>query len=128
MWMLADPKGGEGKLEMVGKVGTAPMDEGCAGGKVVAAVGWALEASKVGDKTLALSWNSPVEGSARLCLGLLPPGGGVGWRPSRIALMMSAARHLAYLIFSSISASISPNTLSSSRKLAAATKFLAVFL
>lgn len=127
MWMLADPKGGEGKFEMVGKVEAAPMDEGCAGGKVVAAVGWA-EASKVGDKTLALSWSSPVDDSAGLCLGLLPPGGGVGWRPSRRALMMSAARHLAYLIFSSISASISPNTLSNSRKLAAATKFLAVFL
>src|SRR5690554_2966591 len=45
-----------------------------------------------------------------------------------MALMISAALHFAYLIFSSTSESISPKTLSRSRKLAAATKFLAVFL
>ena len=56
------------------------------------------------------------------------PGGGAGWRPSLIALTISAALHFEYLIFSSISESTSPKTFSNSKKLAAATKFLAVFL
>ena len=43
-------------------------------------------------------------------------------------MTISAALHLAYLIFSSTSESMSPNTLSNSKKFAAATKFLAVFL
>lgn len=38
MLMLVDPKGGEGKLEMVGKVETAPVVEGWVGGKEDAAV------------------------------------------------------------------------------------------
>ncbi len=62
-----------------------------------------------------------------------PTGPAVGLRPSRRALEMSAAFHLAYLIFSSMEGiSIAPLSESkiwrSSRKLDAARNFLAVFL
>ena len=62
-----------------------------------------------------------------------PAGPGVGLRPSRRALAMSAAFHLAYLIFSStedmsMAALSESKTWRSSRKLEAARNFLAVFL
>ena len=62
-----------------------------------------------------------------------PGGPGVGLRPSRNALAISAAFHFAYLIFSSMALrsmpALSPSkTRSISRKLAAAMNFLAVLL
>ena len=60
----------------------------------------------------------------------VPAGPGVGLRPSRNALEMSAAFHFAYLIFASIPSEISDcgNTFSTSKKLAAARNFFAVGL
>ena len=62
-----------------------------------------------------------------------PGGPGVGLRPSRNALAISAAFHFAYLIFSSMALrsmpALSPSkTRKISKKLAAAMNFLAVLL
>ena len=111
--------------------GGGGVERAMAGGEDLGGSGEEADGGVVGGGTIATSGTS--ETTAGVSGAVDPAGPGVGFRPSRIALEMSAAFHLAYLIFFSM-AGMSMTALSeskvrrTSRKLAAARNFLAVFL